>query len=62
MVNTNFSDEVNDRVKVPVLPRFRSTDPAFRGVRGAELPAWAVNPWLAEVPAWNGCPHDDGRW
>lgn len=62
VVNTNFDDEVNDAVKVPVLPRFRSTDPAFYGRRGPQLPDWAVNPWLADVPSWQGCPHNGGRW
>ena len=62
VVNTNFDDEVNNRVKVPVLPRFASTDPDFRGRRGPELPAWAVDPWTNDVPAWNGCPHNGGRW
>ena len=62
VVNTNFNDEINDRVKVPVLPRFRSTDPEFRGRQGPQLPEWAVNPWLADVPSWRGCPHNGGRW
>ena len=62
VVNTNFDDEVNNRVKVPVLPRFGSTDPEFRGRRGPELPVWAVDPWLNDVPSWNGCPHNGGRW
>ena len=62
VVNTNFNDEVNDRVKVPVLPRFRSTDPEFSGRRGPQLPAWAVDPWLNDVPSWNGCPTNGGRW
>ncbi|MDH3248556.1 MAG: hypothetical protein OEQ47_06320 [Acidimicrobiia bacterium] len=62
VVNTNFDDEVNDRVKVPVLPRFRSTDPEHSGLRGPQLPAWAVDPWLNDVPAWNGCPTTGGRW
>ncbi len=62
VVNTNFNDEVNDRVKVPVLPRFRSTDPEFSGRRGPELPAWAIDPWLNDVPSWNGCPTTGGRW
>lgn len=62
VVNTNFNDEVNDRVKVPVLPRFASTDPDYRGRRGAELPAWAVDPWSFEVPEWNGCPTTGGSW
>lgn len=62
VVNTNFDDEVNNRVKVPVLPRFSSTDPEFRGRRGPELPVWAVDPWLNDVPSWNGCPHNGGRW
>lgn len=62
VVNTNFNDEVNDRVKVPVLPRFRSTDPEFSGRRGPQLPAWAVDPWLNDVPSWNGCPTTGGRW
>lgn len=62
VVNTNFDDEVNDRVKVPVLPRFRSTDPEHSGRRGPALPAWAVDPWLNDVPSWNGCPTTGGRW
>ena len=62
VVNTNFNDEVNDRVKIPVLPRFRSTDPEFAGRRGPQLPAWAVDPWLNDVPWWNGCPTTGGRW
>ena len=62
VVNTNFNDEVNDRVKVPVLPRFRSTDPEFSGRRGPQLPAWAIDPWLNDVPSWNGCPTTGGRW
>ena len=64
VVNTNFNDEVNDRVKVPVLPRFVSTDPEFRGRPGPELPEWAVDPWEWTVPHWNGtgCPTTGGRW
>jgi hypothetical protein len=62
VVNTNFDDDVNNRVKVPVLPRFASTDPEFHGRRGPELPVWAVDPWLNAVPAWNGCPYNGGRW
>jgi hypothetical protein len=64
VVNTNFNDEVNDQVKVPVLPRFVSTDPDFRGRPGPELPAWAVDPWEWNVPHWNGtgCPYNGGRW
>lgn len=64
VVNTNFNDEVNDRVKVPVLPRFTSTDPEFRGRPGPELPEWAVDPWGWTVPHWNGtgCPYNGGRW
>ena len=64
VVNTNFNDEVNDQVKVPVLPRFTSTDPGFRGQPGPELPAWAVDPWSFEVPHWRGtgCPYNGGRW
>jgi hypothetical protein len=62
VVNTNFDDEVNDRVKVPVLPRFSSTDPEFAGRRGPQLPAWAVDPWLNDVPSWRGCPTTGGRW
>lgn len=64
VVNTNFDDEVNNQVKIPVLPRFVSTDPEFRGRPGPELPAWAVNPWSWEVPHWNGtgCPYTGGGW
>lgn len=62
VVNTNYNDEVNDRVKVPVLPRFTSTDPDYRGRRGAELPAWAVDPWSYVVPGFNGCPTTGGGW
>ena len=64
VVNTNFNDEVNDQVKVPVLPRFVSTDPEFAGRRGTELPAWAVDPWSWVVPAWpgTGCPFTGWRW
>lgn len=62
VVNTGYNDEVNDRVKVPVLPRFTSTDPDYRGRRGTELPAWAVDPWSYSVPAFNGCPTTGGRW
>lgn len=62
VVNTGFDDEVNNRVKVPILPRFKSVDPEFKGRRGPELPAWAVDPWLHDVPAWNGCPYTGGRW
>ncbi len=54
VVNTNFNDEVNSQVKIPVLPRFASTDSEYKGRRGAELPAWAVDPWGWEVPHWNG--------
>ncbi len=62
VVNTGYNDEVNDRVKVPVLPRFTSTDPAYRGRRGVELPAWAVDPWSFAVPAFNGCPTTGRPW
>ena len=62
VVNTGYNDEVNDRVKVPVLPRFTSTDPAFRGRRGVELPAWAVDPWTYYVPGFNGCPTTGHPW
>ncbi|HVR32336.1 MAG TPA: hypothetical protein VMS74_06470 [Acidimicrobiia bacterium] len=64
VVNTNFDDEVNNQVKVPVLPRFTSTDPEFRGRPGPELPAWAVDPWSWFVPHYNGtgCPFNGGRW
>jgi hypothetical protein len=62
VVNTNFDDEVNNKVRIPVLPRFRSTDPEFAGRRGPELPAWAVDPWSWEVPGWGGCPYTGGRW
>jgi hypothetical protein len=64
VVNTNFNDEINDQVRVPVLPRFTSTDPEFAGRSGAELPAWAVDPWSWEVPHWSGtgCPYSGGRW
>jgi hypothetical protein len=61
VVNTNF-DGVNDQVRIPILPRFTSTDSEFRGRRGPELPAWAVNPWSYRVPDWNGCPYTGGRW
>lgn len=64
VVNTNFDDEINDQVRVPVLPRFVSTDPEFRGRRGAELPEWAVDPWSWAVPHWRGtgCPFTGGGW
>lgn len=64
VVNTNFADEVNDQVKVPVLPRFVSTDPEYAGRRGVELPSWAVDPWSWVVPAWpgTGCPFTGWRW
>jgi hypothetical protein len=61
VVNTNF-DGVNDQVKVPILPRFASTDPDFIGRRGPELPSWAVDPWAFVVPEWNGCPYNGYRW
>ena len=62
VVNTGFDDEVNNQVKVPILPRFRSVDPDYRGRRGPELPQWAVSPWLNDVPSWQGCPYNGGRW
>jgi hypothetical protein len=62
VVNTNYNDEVNDRVKVPVLPRFTSTDPEWKGRRGVELPKWAVDPWSYEVPAFAGCPTTGRAW
>jgi hypothetical protein len=62
VVNTNYNDEVNDRVKVPVLPRFTSTDPEYKGRRGVELPEWAVDPWSWEVPAFDGCPVTGRAW
>ena len=64
VVNTNFDDEINNQVKVPVLPRFISTDPEFRGHPGPELPAWAVDPWSWEVPHWSetGCPYNGSGW
>lgn len=61
VVNTNFGG-VNDQVKVPILPRFGSTQPGYRGRSGPELPAWAVDPWTYEVPDWHGCPYTGGRW
>lgn len=62
VVNTSFNDEVNDQVKVPVLPRFVSTDPDYRGRRGPELPAWSVHPEEFEVPSFDGCPFNGSRW
>lgn len=64
VVNTNFDDDVNNQVKVPVLPRFVSTDPDFSGRPGPELPAWAADPFSWHVPHWNGtgCPYNGGRW
>jgi hypothetical protein len=63
VVNTDYDDPVNDRVEVPVLPRFASTDPGHRGRTGPELPAWAVDPWNWTVPDWHGCPAMLGwRW
>ena len=62
VVNTGFDDEVNNRVKVPILPRFKSVDPEFHGRRGPDLPIWAVDPWTNDVPSWNGCPYNGGRW
>lgn len=62
VVNTNFDDEINNQVRVPVLPRFGSTDPGYRGRRGPELPEWAVDPSAWEVPGWGGCPFGGGRW
>ncbi|HSJ29586.1 MAG TPA: hypothetical protein VLB67_15380, partial [Acidimicrobiia bacterium] len=64
VVNTNFDDEINNQVKVPVLPRFTSTDPGYRGRPGPELPAWAVDPWSWQVPNWKGtgCPFDGRSW
>ena len=62
VVNTGFDDEVNNQVKIPILPRFRSVDPEYKGRRGPELPEWAVNPWLSDVPSWQGCPYNGGRW
>jgi hypothetical protein len=62
VVNTGYNDEVNDKVKIPVLPRFVSTDPEFRGRRGVELPAWAVDPWRYEVPDFDGCPFTGRAW
>lgn len=61
VVNTNFAG-VNDQVKIPILPRFVSTEPGFRGRQGPELPAWAVDPWTYRVPDWNGCPYAGGSW
>ncbi|NIR39008.1 MAG: hypothetical protein GWN07_24350 [Actinobacteria bacterium] len=62
-MNTDYDDPVNDRVSVPVLPRFGSTDPDQRGRTGPELPAWAVDPWGWTVPEWGGCPAMFGwRW
>jgi hypothetical protein len=64
VVNTNFDDEFNSQVKIPVLPRFTSTDPEFHGRPGQELPAWAVDPWSWEVPHWSGtgCPFTGRPW
>jgi hypothetical protein len=64
VVNTNFEDEINSQVRVPVLPRFASTDSEFRGRRGPELPAWAVDPWRWEVPHWSrtGCSFTGRSW
>jgi hypothetical protein len=62
VVNTNFDDDVNNQVKAPILPRFRSTDPENRGKRGPELPEWAVDPAAFQVPAWDGCPYLSSRW
>ena len=44
VVNTNFDDEVNDAVKVPVLPRFRSTDPEFRRAAGTTASGLGCEP------------------
>jgi len=62
VVNTGYNDDVNNQVKVPVLPRFKSTDPDFAGRRGVELPAWAVDPWAYAVPGWGGCPFTGRAW
>ena len=62
VVNTGYNDEVNDKVKIPVLPRFESTDPDYRGRRGVELPRWAVDPWSWEVPSFDGCPFTGRDW
>lgn len=62
VVNTNFDDDVNNQVKAPILPRFRSTDPDHRGRKGPELPDWAVDPESFEVPGWGGCPYLSSRW
>jgi hypothetical protein len=62
VVNTNFNDEVNDQVRAPILPRFRSTDPDFAGRRGPELPEWAVDPLSYQVPQWGGCPYTGRGW
>lgn len=62
VVNTGFNDAVNDQVRVPVLPRFLSTDPSYRGRSGPELPAWAIDPTAYEVPGFGGCPFTGGSW
>ncbi len=55
VVNTDYGGP-NAGVRVPILPRFLSTDDRERGVAGPELPPWAVDPWAHEVPEWRGCP------
>ncbi len=55
VVNTDYGGP-NAGVRVPVLPRFVSTDARYRGAPGPELPVWAVDPWSFEVPPWRGCP------
>lgn len=62
VVNTNFDDDINNQVVIPILPRFGSTDESYRGRHGPELPDWAVDPWAYEVPSWGGCPFTGGRW
>jgi hypothetical protein len=55
VVNTDYGGP-NEGVKVPLLPRFGSSDPAFRRIPGPELPAWAVDPYSWQTPRWAGCP------
>lgn len=62
VVNTRFNDPINNQVKVPVLPRFYSTDRRYLGRRGPELPDWAVFPDVFEVPARETCPFSGREW
>ena len=71
VVNTDFATAVDSNgnmpnfgVRRPILPRFASTHPQHPREGGAELPAWAINPYQDAFPSdmseTGGCPYTPG--